>query len=398
MEDQRLNILIFSAGMVSGAFRRMMDIIDSMDGAKYRFFVAYKPGYADWGDDEIDMIAGSGATVVPLRGRRLFDPRGFIDLWRIITREEIAILHSWDVLGVPARIVAALAGITIVEELGNPPPARFSEISFKHYLINKATSILVDGFVACSHGVMKRYREERALFLRNTVTSVVHNSIDLSRIFLPRTPAPLLRQRYGLSAGAVVVTTIGYFNEQKAQDDLLRAFKRVTTERPDSLLCLVGWGRLDGHLKGLTRALGLEGRVIFTGRLSQDQVFEVLSVSDLFVLSSHWEGFGIVLAEAMALGKPVVSTETDGSREVVSPGETGILVPVKNPELLAEAIVTMLRQPDVMARMGAAGLRRVSRCFSREGFVAGYEAFYSALGVKRHGRGAARGRGRHDGT
>lgn len=379
MNNSKIKILIFSAGMISGAFRVMMDIIENIDRNKFQFFVAYKPDYAEWGKSETDMVIKAGAKIVSLRGKWLFDLRGFIDLWNILRKEKIDILHSWDVLGVPARIIGKLSGVIIVEEFGNPPPVFISEISLKHYLINKVTSVFVDGFVACSNGVMKRYQEKKPVFLRNKVLSVVYNSVDVPHINMSKKNSFLLRKKYNLEDQEVILTNVGYFNEQKAQDDLLEAFKTVANQRADTKLFIVGWGRLENKLKEITEHLGLKDRVIFTGKLSKSQVFEILSITDLFVLSSLWEGFGIVLAEAMALGKPVVSTDTDGSREVVVNGKTGVLVPIKNPQILAETILDLLEKPDLMAQMGEEGLKRVAKLFNCEQFIKGYEAFYRSV-------------------
>ena len=176
-----------------------------------------------------------------------------------------------------------------------------------------------------------------------------------------------------------MLTNIGYLNEQKAQADLLQAFKKILDRRSDVRLFIIGWGPLENKLKQMTEHLGLEDKVIFTGKLTRSQVFEVLSITDIFVLSSHWEGFGIALAEAMALGKPVVSTDTDGSREVVENGKTGILVPIGNPQLLAEAILYLLERPDLMIQMGEQGLKRVTQLFNCEQFIKGYEDFYAEV-------------------
>lgn len=376
----KIRILMFSAGMISGAFRRMIDIIEHIDQSRFQIFVAYKPHYAEWGKDEIDSISRSGAKIVPLRGKRLFDLRGFIDLWGNIKKEQIDILHCWDVLGVPGRVIAKLAGIKIVEGIGNPPPIIGSFISFKHYWINKVTSVFVDGFISCSNEILKRYYEQKPIYLRrHKVVSVVYNCVELPQIDQSDRNISLLRQKYNVREREIVLTNIGYFNEQKAQVDLLQAFQLIVSKRSDVQLFIVGWGRLEKELKKTTKNLGLEDRVIFTGKLSRTEVFEILAVTNLFVLSSHWEGFGRVLAEAMALGKPVVSTDTDGSREVVVNGKTGILVPIKNPQILAEAILDLLGKPDLMAKMGKEGLKRVTKLFNCERFIKGYEAFYKAV-------------------
>jgi glycosyltransferase involved in cell wall biosynthesis len=379
MNNQKIKILILSAGAMTGAFRMMMDIIENIDRNKFQFFVAYKPDYAEWGKYEIGLILKAGAKIVPLKGRWLFDLRGFMDLWNILRKEKIDILHSWDVLGVPARIIGKLSGVTIVEEFSNAPPALISGISLKHYLINKVTSVLVDGFVACSNGVMKRYQEKKPVFLRNKILSVVHNSVDVPHLNVSKNNISLLCKKYNLTDHEVILTNIGYFSEQKAQDDLLKAFKKVVNQRADTRLFIVGWGRLENKLKSLTKHLGLEQKVVFTGKLTRAQGFEILSITDLFVLSSHWEGLAIVLAEAMALGKPVVSTDTDGSDEIIENGKTGVLVPIKRPEILAQAILDLLEKPDLMTQMGKRGLERVTKYFNCDQYIKGYEEFYKSV-------------------
>jgi glycosyltransferase involved in cell wall biosynthesis len=370
---------MFSAGVISGAFRMMMDIIKYIDKKKFQVIVAYKPKYAQWGAYEKDSIMNSGIKLVPLRGKSLFDPRGFIDLWNILHKEKIDIIHSWDVLGVPARIIGKLAKVKIVEEIANPPPKLISQISLKHYLINKMTSVLVDGFIACSNEIMNRYHEKKLIYLKNRLLAVIYNCVEIPDFEISTEKIVQIRKEYDLRDREVVLTNIGYFNEQKAQSDLLLAFKQIVTRRSDVRLFIVGWGPLEQKLMKLTKQLTLQDKVIFTGKLNRQEVFEILSITDLFVLSSHWEGFGIVLAEAMALGKPVVSTDTDGSREVVANGKSGIIVPVNDPRSLTDAILHLLARPDLMLEMGQEGLKRVNKLFNCEQFAEGYEKFYETV-------------------
>jgi glycosyltransferase involved in cell wall biosynthesis len=379
MNSQQVNILMLSAGLISGAFQMMLDIIQNINKKNFQIYVAYKPEYAEWGKYEVDAITESSAKIIPLRGKSLFDLKGFLDLWTSLHKEKIDILHCWDVLGVPARIIGKISGVKIVEEFANPPPLLNSQISYKHYMINKLTSPLVNGFIACSNEIMKKYKEKKPLFLNNKHLAVVHNCVDISHINMSKEKVNKIRLRYSLHSHEKVLTNIGYFNEQKAHDDLLLAFKRIVDQRSDVKLIIVGWGRLENEIKQFTKYLGLQDKVIFTGKLVRPEVFEVLSITDLFVLSSHWEGFGIVLAEAMALGKPVVATETDGSREVVEDGESGILVPIKNPQVMAKVILDLLEQPDLMIRMGQKGTKRVKELFNPEQFIKGYEDFYKTV-------------------
>jgi len=379
MSENNVKILILSAGMITGAFRRVLDIVENINNSRFNIYVTYKPEYATWGKEEIDAIIRFGGKIIPLRGKRLFDLRGFIDLFNILKNEKIDILHSWDVLGVPGRIIGKIAGVKIVEEFGNPPPELRKEISIKHYIINKITSIFVDGYIACSNEIMQKYIKQRPVFFKQKTLSTISNCVALPDVDKSPRHISFIRKNYGLADSNLILTNVGYFNEQKAQQDLIDAFKKVVDKRKDVRLFIVGWGPLENRLKGRVRELGLEDKVIFTGKLVRSDVFEVLAISDIFVLSSHWEGFGIVLVEAMSLGKPVISTKTDGSKEVVEDGKTGILVPAQNPTILADTILDILEKPDLMDQMGEEGFLRATRLYNCEKFIQDYESYFRKI-------------------
>jgi len=357
----------------------MLDIIENINKADFEIFVCYKPEYAEWGQYEIESILKAEAKILPLRGREIFDVKGFLDFYRVVKKEKIDIVHCWDVLGVPARIIGTVLGAKIVVVLANPPPARNFGISKKHYWINKATSILVDGFVTCSNEVLKKYQRQKPICMNGKLQSVIYNCVDVPDLDTSAKSLLKIRRKYNLDPSDMIITNIGYFNEQKAQCDILRAFKTVVENKPDVRLIIVGWGRLEAELKGLARKLELNTKVLFTGRLEKPAIFEILSITDLFVLSSHWEGFGIVLAEAMAAGKPVISTDTDGGREVVVDGETGLIVPVNSPEIMGDKILHVMGKPKMMAAMGEKGKERVKTFFNIQNYISGYENFYNEL-------------------
>ena len=231
VDKRNIHILIYSHGIISGAFRMMMDILENIDRTKFGISVTYKPEYAEWGAYEIDCISQTGTQIIPLRGKNLFDFRGFIDLWKALHREKIDILHCWDVLGVPGRIIGKIAGVKIVESLANPPPALISEISLKHYIINKITSVFVDGFIACSNEVVKRYQEKKPIYLRGKIIAGVYNCVKIPEVNISAEDISHIRVKYGVEDREQVLTNAGYFNEQKAQKDLLYAFKKVVDKK-----------------------------------------------------------------------------------------------------------------------------------------------------------------------
>jgi glycosyltransferase involved in cell wall biosynthesis len=146
---------------------------------------------------------------------------------------------------------------------------------------------------------------------------------------------------------------------------------------PEFRLHIAGDGVCLGDLQQLTQELHLGEHVLFLGPVRD--VPALLARSSLFVLSSLSEGVSLTLLEAMARGRAAVATEVGGNPEVVVPGETGMLVPPRRPELLAEALLALWRDPARSAAMGLAGRRRAERHFDVRRMVAAYEALYRSF-------------------
>ena len=142
----------------------------------------------------------------------------------------------------------------------------------------------------------------------------------------------------------------------------------------------LGRARDDGaglEIRTMARQLGIDDRVSFLG-LRLD-VPDLVSASDVGLLSSHQEGFSNTILEAMAAGLPMIVTNVGGNAEAVVDGETGLVVPARDPHALAEAIVLIARDPNLRRRYGAAGRKRVESMFSLDACVAKYEALYRGL-------------------
>jgi len=139
----------------------------------------------------------------------------------------------------------------------------------------------------------------------------------------------------------------------------------------------VGDGEYRKRLENLRKELGLNENVIFAG--NREDIPQILADIDIFVLSSVSEGFGRSAAEAMACAKPVVATKVGGVPEVVDDGITGSLVLPKNPNALAEAIITLLQNKEKAQRMGQAGRKRVEKMFSLQKNIRQTEEIYEEI-------------------
>jgi glycosyltransferase involved in cell wall biosynthesis len=165
-----------------------------------------------------------------------------------------------------------------------------------------------------------------------------------------------------------MVLCISNLNPQKRIDVLLDAFCIVSKNHPSAKCVIVGAALSSGPLESKLRTqaveLGLASKVIFTGHVSDVRPY--LEVADLFVMSSDKEGLPLSLGEAMAYGVPCIATDVGGNKEIVSHGQTGLLVKPRSPEQLAEAIEYLLAHPEERCRMGANGLRCVQEHFNIE--------------------------------
>lgn len=167
---------------------------------------------------------------------------------------------------------------------------------------------------------------------------------------------------------------VARLSPEKDVGTLLRAAALVVRAEPAFRLEIAGDGSCLPELQQCVREFGLEKCVTFLGQVHN--VHEVLARAGLFVLSSLSEGVSLTLLEAMARGLPVVATDVGGNPEVVSAGETGLLVPAANPGALAAAILRIWRDPESAQGMGVASRRRVELFFEVRRMVAEYEVLY----------------------
>lgn len=186
------------------------------------------------------------------------------------------------------------------------------------------------------------------------------------------------RAREGIPAGAPIVLCVSNFYPYKGHVDLIEAAGRVASQLPEVLFLLVG--RDAGTLTECRRQAREnvpEHAIRFLG--GRPDVPDLIRASDLFVHPSHEEGFSNSILEAMAGGKAVVACDVGGNPEAVRDGETGLLVPLRNPPALADAVLRLLRDPELRNLMGERGRKRTMQHFPVERMVREFETMYDSL-------------------
>lgn len=230
---------------------------------------------------------------------------------------------------------------------------------------------LANTVVAVSRGVA---RETRELYGLNRVETV-HNGIDIGHIKKrAETDSDGTPHEY-FSTGFPVLVTVGGFREPKGYNYLLEAFSMVN-ESAEARLIMIGDGKLRGELCRTAESLGIQNKIAMVG---ETEPYVYLRHSDVFVLSSLWEGFPLVLLEAASLGLPIVSTNCNyGPEEIIQDGENGLLVPVADPAKMASEILRLLKNEKLRSDMGTEAEKRAER-FSLDSMVCGYEEIFLNL-------------------
>ncbi len=268
--------------------------------------------------------------------------------------------------GVPIRIIARRVDF----------PLKKNALSRRKY--GKS----VDAIIAISQGVKRALIQSGVEASR---ISVVPSGIDFS-VYEDKPPRNFLHKECGFDAGDYLVGIVAQLEDHKGHRYLIDA-ANILKERTHRIkIVIVGEGSLKMDLTRQTQALNVKDVVYFLGFRSD--IPRILASLDLFVLSSHLEGLGSSIMDAMVCRLPVVATRTGGIPELVKDHKTGLLVPPRNPQALAEAILTLHRDKRLAARLGQAGYDFVHKNFSAEATAAQtitvYEKIAAAKGVHLH--------------
>jgi len=248
-----------------------------------------------------------------------------------------------------------------------------------HRVLDRLTAFLSAGSVCVSQGVLRFSRDVGGLDSRRL--TVIPNGID-PEPFDRASAVP--RGDLGIPEQAHLALAVGRLDVQKGIADLLAAAERVIARCSWWHLALAGDGPCRAWLLEQVAARPtLGGRIHWLG--PRDDIPGLLKAADVLVLASLWEGMPNVVLEAMAASRPVVATAVEGTEELVIPGQTGWLVPPRDPEILSNALLAAARAPDLCQTFGQAGRARVEKEFSLDRTVTAYERlWFGLLGYKLH--------------
>ena len=303
-------------------------------------------------------------------------------LARLLRREKVDILqtHLYDsgLIGVIAGrmaqtplVIVTRHHTSIVKMLGKK----------YHTVIDRLMADTADGVVVVSEAV-RRFMKESDKVKKDHI-EVIHIGFDFNRLIVSGAEREKIRREFGFSANAFVVGYVGQFIRAKGHPQLVEAFCQISQKIPEARLLLVGSGDCSETGKKIEK-LNLKDKVIFAGW--REDIPACIKAMDVFVQPSLSEAFSQVIIEAMGTGTPVVATTVGGADEVISQGETGLLVPPDDPSAIADAVFKLYENQPLRESLVLKAQAHVRKTFTVEKMVTKQIDFYHRYFNKKTGK------------
>jgi glycosyltransferase involved in cell wall biosynthesis len=332
----------------------------------------------------------SGANsfaIVPELVRPVHPLKDFIALGRLenLLREQkpdVVHTHSGKA-GILGRLAAKRAGVPVVIHHIHGPsfgPFQGAIANFVFTAAEKYAARVTDHFFCSADAMTKRYLD--AGIGKPEQFTRIFSGFDLQP-FLNAANDLSLRKQLGLDENHFVIGKVARIYKLKGHADLLAAFAKIVPQIPHARLLFVGDGSLRGEIQNQIHALGLSGKVVFTGLVPPGDVARYVGIMDCLAHFSYREALSRALPQALAAGKPVIAYDFDGADEVCLENKTGYIVRTGDIKTAAQRILQLANDPSLREKFGRAGSAFVKENFSVEKMVADQYTLYRKLAAVR---------------
>jgi glycosyltransferase involved in cell wall biosynthesis len=344
-----------------GAERHVSTLLPRMDPARFTPSVVC----IGWDGELFADLSATGVATRALWLRKRQAGRAVRELISIMRREKPDVVvvsgRNAEILG---RVAARLAGVahTImwVHHASEILPR-----GIVHRTVDRALNRWTSGYFGVAEAQRRFLVHERGY--PDDKVRIIHNGVDAA-LFDVTTRRDVLAE-IGFTEGDPVVGILGALRQEKDHETFLRAARVVLDEMPRAKFLIIGDGPCRAQLEALCSELRIAPNVHFVGM--RRDVDRMLCAVDVFAMTSTTECFPMALLEAMACARPVVCTAVGGITEIVNDGETGYLVPPKDPAQIAARLLRLLSDPQTARGMGLAGRHRVEAEFGLDRSVEG---------------------------
>jgi glycosyltransferase involved in cell wall biosynthesis len=297
-------------------------------------------------------------------------------------RPDIVHTHS-SKAGIIGRYAAAKVGIPAVHTIhGSSFHRGQSALAFNVYRqLERWAARKTDAFISVCDSLTDQY-VDAGIAPRDKFTTV-YSGMDVDPFLNPPRSRDETRKQLGLQPEHVAVAKVARLFHLKGHKFLIEAARAVIDRCPDVRFVLIGDGILREQFEQRISELGLSEHFILTGLVPPEQIPELVNAADIVAHTSEWEGLARVLPQGLISGKPVVSYDVDGAREVVIPGETGYLLPVEEITGLADAICELAESSELRNRLGENGRARFTEVFRHQTMTAQIRDVYQQVLARR---------------
>jgi glycosyltransferase involved in cell wall biosynthesis len=355
---------------------RVLHLINSMDPGGAENLLASQLPYFDY--EKFDIIIGNlyGSNslinnsekneykIADFSNNTKFSYLSFIKIFIYILNNKIDIIHTHLV---QSSLIGRFISL-LIPSLKCITTRHYASESKSERFINKIENITLkySSVIVCISNYVRNFLLEKKIPMRKMVT--IYNGIDL---------AFFNKSSEIASSNKIIIGTIGRLSKQKGVDILLKSFKKILAEYNENIeLQIIGDGELKQELINFSNELGISQNVNFTGRISPKDVRKLLNRWEIFVLASRWEAFGIVLIEAMAMEKAIVTTNAEAIPEIVENEKMGFVCDIDNSNEIAEKILLLLNNEEMRIQFGKRGKERVKERFNIKKIVKEIEELY----------------------
>lgn len=359
-------LLVITGLAMGGAENQVVNLADSFASRGHKVTLAYilEPALVLPRSEQVKVVwlGGNKSTLGMVKA--------YANLVKLIKQTKPDVLHSHmfhaNILSRLARLVSKVPRLVCTAHSNN-------EGGKLRMLAYRMTDKLAHEFTNVSQGAVESFERVKAVPVGRMLAT--HNGIDTQKFCFNPVARQQLRSELGIQHSKVFIA-IGRFHEAKDYPNLLDAFSILSSNQPNSHLLIVGDGELRPNIEQQIKALGLQAKVSLLG--IRKNVPELLSAADVFVLSSAWEGFGLVVAEAMAAERVVIATDSGGVAEVL--GGNGFLVAARDSEALAESMQAAAALSDESANeYGRKSRQYIIEKFGLNSVVDRWEAIYAGI-------------------
>ncbi len=356
-----------------GGYRVFLQIMERLSKDTFNIFSC-----CPFNQEQKERLKASGVRIINTN----LDNNPFVSilkLSKIMRSENIHIVHTQGGRDdFYARVAGRIAKVPVVVNTVATLVEGYDVTFLKkivYVLCDRLTERFVDQFIVVSESLRKTIIRNHGIQPDKVIK--IYNGIELDQYQPHPGSREKIRKDFLISEEEFLVGTAGRLVYEKGFEFLIRSVQKVLKTFPKTKFLLVGDGPLKMKLENLARELGIMEYCIFSG--FRDDIPEILSSLDLFVLPSILEGHPIVILEAMAMAKPIVASDINGVREQIENGRTGVLVPRGDPQALAEAIKQMLKERIVAKKLGMEARKQVEEIFDIRRQVALHEEVYKGL-------------------